>query len=270
MAELKKTAQEAMNNNIQHNQEKSNTSILEAATIKILCIIIIVLLLSLPIIGIKFNVAGMGETVRPFLENIKYAEKILPPKPDPNDPKYMSKQELMEKYTMAKEDNSKLLNEMDALKQELDFLKEIKENYEDYMKQKEQLNQEYEQLKQQENQLQVDKEQFYQDIANQKKTDFKEYFEKINKEKAEQLYAEIIREQEAGEQVKKYVTYYEKMEPDSAASILEEMSRNEMELVVNILKNMKAQRASEILAEMTPSAAASISRRLSKEFIQGD
>lgn len=239
----------------------------ERFIVKALLIIIILLLISLPLMLIKFNVAGIGETLRPFLENIKYVDKVLPPKPDPNDPKYMSKNELMEKYTVFKNDNAKLLNEIEELKKELNSLNDIKENYQAFIEQQKQLEQQRQQIAEQISQLEKDKQAFFNDIAKAKKTDFKEYFEKIDKEKAEQLYREIIEEQEANDQVKEFVAYYEKMDAENAAEIFNEMSKTQMDLVVNILKNMKKEKASFILANMEASTAASVSKQLSKEFL---
>lgn len=266
MAELQRTIQPVQKKAVSEQEQKNDSSTMEGVITKGLLIIIMLLLLSLPVMIIKFNIAGMGEKARPALQDILYVNKILPAKPDPNDPKYMSKAELTQRYASLKADYDHLVQENEQSKQELAQLQDIKDNNQALTAAQQKLNDDNAQLEEAKKQLEADKQQFYEDIKNQKKTDFKAYFEKIDKSKADELYAEILQEEKADQQVKDYVSYYEKMDADSAAPRLEQMSNTQMDLVVKIFKNMNKDQAAAILGAMKTDAAAKIGIGLAKEY----
>ncbi|MGE4282495.1 MAG: MotE family protein [Clostridia bacterium] len=238
----------------------------EGLLTKVLLVVIILLLLSLPLLIIKFDVRGMGQKVRPLLEDIPYVQKVLPPKPDPTDPKFMNKKELTESFLSYKEQFEQLSLESNSLKKELELLSNVEQNYEQFQKDQDKLEEEKVKLQQERQQLEADKNSFFQDIADEKKTDFKAYFEKIHKEEAQQLYKEILEDEKIDQQIKEYVSFYENMDAENAAKIFDEMSTSKMDLIVSILKNMNREQAAEILAAMNITNAAKASDILSKEY----
>ncbi|MDK2798582.1 MAG: hypothetical protein PWP27_94 [Clostridiales bacterium] len=233
---------------------------------KILLVIIILLLLSLPVLIIKFNIRGMGEKSRPLLENIPYVEKILPAKPDPNDPKYMNKEELIKNFIEYKEKYEQINQQAIALKQDLEKLTNIKENYEKFLEDQKKLEEEKMLLQQEKQQLEEDRDKFFEDVKNANKADFKTYYEKIDKEKAQKLYEDILKEEKVNKEIKEYVAYYENMDPENAAKIFDKISSSEMDLVVKILKYMNKEQAGEVLASMKTDIAAKVSDRLAEEY----
>lgn len=63
--------------------------------------------------------------------------------------------------------------------------------------------------------------------------------------------------------IQELVTYYEKMDASAAVSILDNVS--DSQLILNILRNMKEQKCSDILAAMDPRKAARLIEAMSAE-----
>lgn len=232
----------------------------------ILLLVVIALLIGIPALTIKFNIVGIGEKSRPLLEDIPYVQQILPPKPDPDDPKYMNKQELIERYLSYKQEYEKANQRANDLKSQLDTLTDIQNEYQKFQEDKQQLEQEKAQLQQERELLEQDVNNFHNDIKNEKKTDFRAYYEKLNKETAQRLYEEILKEEKVNKEVKEYVSYYEKMDPENAAEILEAMGSAKIDLIVSIIKAMNKETAAQILASMDATFAARVTDRLSGEY----
>ncbi len=246
--------------------EKDKSNMLQNLLIKIVLLVVIVLLLSIPIVLIKYNVGGMGEKSRPLIEDIPFVQQILPPKPDPEDPQYMNKAELIERYLTYKaeyEEKSKLVGE---LTEELETLKDIRDDYQKFIDEQQKVEDMKLTLGQERLQLDTDRENFFNDIQENKKTDFRQYFELVDKEKAQELYAEILQEEKVNKEIKEFASKYEKMEAEDAANIFEEMGNSKMELIISILKVMKTDQVAEILASMDKSFAAKVTERMAEHY----
>ena len=234
---------------------------------RILLSVIVLLIITLPVLIIKLNVGGFGEKVRPILGDIPYIQKILPAKPDPEDPKYMSRTELTQNFLRYKEQYNGLTVEADNLRRELEQLENIKDNYEQFLKDQEKLVQDKIELHNQAQELEDERTRFFEEIKDSDVEAYREYYEKINEDKAQQLYEQIIREEKADKKTKEYVAYYENMDSDDAARIFNEMSKTQLDLVVRIFRYMNKENAAEILASMTPTIASNISIKLSEQYL---
>lgn len=218
--------------------EKEETK--QSFVANILLILIVLLLLALPVLVSKFNIAGIGEKLRPVLEDIPYITMILPSKPNPADPKYMSKGELTKSMQDYKAQAEKLQKELEGANQELQNLSALKEDNQKMIDEQNQLKQERQQLEQEKQQLEADREKFNEQTAakNQEQTQ---------------------------KNVKDIIAIYESVEPESAAKAFEKMS---VEDVVQILKAMKKDQAGEIIGAMTPDFAAKVGNSFSKQYFK--
>ncbi len=246
--------------------EKDKSNMFQNLLIKIVLLVVILLLLSLPVVFIKYNVGGVGEKARPLLEDIPYVQQILPPKPDPEDPQYMNKAELIDRYLTYKaeyEEESKLAGE---LTKELETLTDIRDDYQEFIDEQQKIEDMKLTLGQERLQLETDRENFFNDIKENKKTDFRQYFELIDKEKAQELYAEILQEEKVNNEIKEFASKYEKMEAEDAAKIFEEMGNARMNLIIEVLKVMKTDQVAEILASMDKSFAAKVTERMAEQY----
>lgn len=254
--------------NINKN-EKENTYETKGHLIpKLLLTIIILLVVALPILMIKFNVGEAGEKLRPIIGDLPYIQKVLPKKPDPDDPKYMTKEELSQAYLRHKEEYRQIIIENDNIKRELEQIQNVKDNYEQFLKDQEKLVQDKINLHSEIQDLEKDKTEFFKDIKDSNIDAYKKFYEKMDKEMANQLYQEIIQEDKADKRTKEYVAYYENMEAEDAAKVFNEMSKTQKALVVTILKYMNKESAAEILAAMNLNIASDIAIKLSEQYLE--
>lgn len=220
---------------------------------------------------VKNNVNGMGEKYRKNLQGVPVIKWALPQPPDPEDPKYMTFDELAEKYNALKKENqeqSKKLGELSASNAELQLYK----NSEDKVKAegdaaKKDLEAQNAQLEQKKKELTDERKKLDEIIASGDKVAFKDFYEKMDKENAQRIYTAILSEQKVSEEAKKFAQLYETMDPSAAAKIFEQMGTAKMDLVVDILRNMKKESAAEVLASMTPAYASKVSEKLSKFYL---
>lgn len=92
-------------------------------------------------------------------------------------------------------------------------------------------------------------------------SEYKQYYEAIQPENAEKIYKQVLDELRYTEQAEALATRYSAMDPAKAAQILSEMSE-ELDLVCDILENMKESNAAEILQEMDTAYAAQLTKKI--------
>ncbi len=249
-------------------KDKKKKGLGENTIVKSLLILVILMLIALPALLVKYDINGIGQKTRPLLQDIPYVQQILPPKPDPEDPTYMSRQELFDRYIIYQYEYEQAYNEVQQLKAELRKLEEIQKEYHKFAQSVEQLNQDRIALEEEREQLEQNKQSFYNDIKNEVPKDFRVYFETIDRETAERLYEEILKEENADKQMQAYASYYQRMEADTAARIFEEMGSAQIDLIVATIKVMNRNEASDIIAAMDMRFAARITSRLSEEYLE--
>ena len=249
-------------------KKENKKGLRENTIVKSLLLGIILLLIGLPVLLVKYDINGIGQRTRPLLQDIPYVQQILPPKPDPEDPTYMNRQELMDRYMIYQYDYEQAYHEAQRLKAELSTLQEIQQEYDKFTQQVSQLHEDRIMLEEEKKQLAQDKQNFYNDIKNEVPTDFREYFENIDRETAQQLYQEILKEEKADKQMQEYASYYQRMDADNAARIFEEMGSSKIDLIVTTLRVMNKDAAAEIISAMDRRFAARITARLSEEYVQ--
>ncbi len=115
-----------------------------------------------------------------------------------------------------------------------------------------------------EERLAKEKEEIDTLIARGDMNGFKEYFEGVNPETAQKIYSEIVKGESVNQEITKLSKLYETMDAKDAARILENMSSDEMDMVVGIIKNMKSANAAQILAKMDVRLSASITRKMAE------
>ncbi|MDD6327077.1 MAG: hypothetical protein PUA62_01345, partial [Lachnospiraceae bacterium] len=88
-----------------------------------------------------------------------------------------------------------------------------------------------------------------------------EWYNQLDAEHAEEVYKEIIMAQQADAQIVELAKTYESMDGKDAAKILENM-KNDMDTVALIMNNMSSDARGKILANMDPTFAAAITKKL--------
>ncbi len=88
-----------------------------------------------------------------------------------------------------------------------------------------------------------------------------EWYNELDAEHAEEVYREIISANQADQEILDLAAAYESMDAKDAAEILQSMN-TDMDTVALIMNNMSTEAQGEILAEMEPAFAASVTKKL--------
>ncbi len=221
----------------------------------IAALVIILIWLVIFALLIKMDVGGFGSTVlRPILKDVPVINHILPDASDEEvaaDTGYKYKnlaqavehikelEKELANYQNTQNANQEKIAQMQA---EIDRLKTFEDN-QTY----------YEELKKK-----FDEEVVYADKAPDIEK-YKEWYEKMDPENATSIYEQVLLKINYTQQVKDWADAYSRMDAKAAAAILEEMT-GDINLVSDILNNMKSAQRAAILAEMDPVYAAKITK----------
>ena len=92
-------------------------------------------------------------------------------------------------------------------------------------------------------------------------SEYKKYYEAIQPQNAEKIYKQVLDELRYTEQAEALASKYSSMDAASAAQILTNMSED-LDLVCDILQNMKDSNAAAILQEMDTAYAAQLTKKI--------
>jgi hypothetical protein len=242
------------NKNNDDNKEKSIGSRILAF---ILVLLIIFIWLAIFGVLIKLNVGGFGNSIlRPLLKDIPVINQILPDVTDEqiayeNDYPYQTLEEAVarikelelinESLTSSNTTDADLISDLQA---EVSRLKVFEEN----------------QIAFEDRVLDFEKNIVFAEAAPDIE-EYKAYYASINPTNAEEIYRQVIEQLQYSEAIKEKADIYRKMKPENAAEILEIMTAD-IDLVAQMLLAMKPTESSLILAEMDPTAAAKITKKM--------
>lgn len=223
----------------------------------LIIILMITTFVSVMALLIKCDVGGFGSSVlRPIFKDVPVIKNILPPPSDEevaieNDYPYDTLEEALAQVAILDEANAAKDAEIVALNDKVLELQAEVERLSAY----ELAQTEFEQKK----------DEFYNEIVygeSAPDTDtYIEWYNEIDAEHAEEIYAEIIEANMADQEIIDLAKAYEAMDPADAAAIFESMS-NDLDTVALIMNNMSTDAQGEVLAEMSPEFAASVSKKL--------
>lgn len=218
------------------------------------------------------NINGLGERLRKDIQDIPLLKLALPEAPDPLDEKYMSEAEVRRKYTEMRKNLEKLKKELETARKKIKELEKYAQSNALTKAESEKALKEVETqkalLQEKEKKLEEDRQKLNELAAQADKTGYREFYEQLNGEAAEKIYREIVQEEKVAAEVKNFVQIYENMDASDAAKVFEELGTKKIDLVVEIIKNMKKEKASEILGVMNPARAAEITEKLAAYYIQ--
>lgn len=209
---------------------------------------------------IRWDVGGLGSKVfRPVLKDIPVVNRILPPESEAEEAadsnyEYTSLKSAnarikeLENQLAAQgnttDANSEYIAELEAEVQKLRVFETQQEEFEERVKK-------------------FDEEVVFNDDAPDI-AEYRSYYEEINEENAADIYRQVIKRQQSSEKAEELASYYSGMEPDKAAERLELMSADtDLNLVCDILENMKESQAAAILQEMSPEFATQVTKKIS-------
>ncbi len=259
---------------VSKTQEKKTTSALFYVVSIITALLLVVLIIGGALfLAVKFNVNGIADSMGDSIRGIPVLKWSLPEKPDPEEEKNMTEEQVRSKYNEIKLQKEELEKRVEDLTKQLDNTKNqitAKDSNSSLLQQqKDALEAEKNKLQSQKDSLQKDFDKLAEVISAGDTTEYKNYFKKINPQKADELYESIMKEEKVSADVKKYCSIYEQMDSSAVAGIMEQMGTSKMTLIIDIMKNLKKDTAGAILTEMTPAFAAKVSEQLAKEYKVG-
>lgn len=236
-------------------QEKESTG--SKAITALIAIIIILIWLAVFAFLIKLDVGGIGSNVLyPVLKDVPVINKILP--------------EASEEQ-QAEEGNYKY----NTLKAANDRIKELERRLEsetgmttansDYIAELEAEVQKLKRYKDEQDAFNKRVQEFDEKVVFTDNapdiSEYRKYYEDIAPENAEKIYKQVLYELQYSEKAEELGARYAKMDPASAARILTEMSED-LDLVCDILANMKDNEAAEIIQNLDSVYAAQITKKI--------
>lgn len=221
-------------------------------------ILFIIIWLAVFALLIKLDIGGFGSTVlRPVLKDVPVINKILPE---------VSDEQLAEEYNYPYRNLTEAMRRIEALEKDLaDAGESGTTNAETIAK----LRAEVERLKEFEDEQaafekrvkEFDKNVVFGDHAPEIE-EYKKYYDEISPENAAEIYRQVLEQMQADQRIIDQAAMFKSMKPKDAADILSGMT-GDLDLVSNILLNMKTKEAGAILAEMDPDMAAKITKKIS-------
>ncbi|MDF2589742.1 MAG: hypothetical protein K0S41_3583 [Anaerocolumna sp.] len=223
----------------------------------ILVFVIIFIWLAIFAVLIKLNVGGFGNSIlRPLLKDVPIVNKILPDVTDEqiayeNDYPYSTLKEAIDRIKELELENESLAanstngaETIGDLQAEVDRLKVFESN----------------QLAFEERVKEFENEIVFSDSAPDIE-EYQKYYESINPTTAEEIYRQVVEQEQYSQAIQEKADIYRKMKPKNAASILEVMT-GDIDVVAKMLLCMKPTESSLILAQMDPTAAAKITKKM--------
>ena len=223
----------------------------------LIAIVIILIWLAVFAFLVKLDVGGIGSNVLyPVLKDVPVINKILPEASEEQQA-----QEGNYKYNTLKSANDRI-NELEKrLESETgtttansDYISELEAQVKKLQKYKDEQDAFEKRVKE------FDQKVVFNDNAPDI-SEYRKYYEEIEPANAEKIYKQVLNELQYTEKAKELGTQYSNMDAASAAKILTEMSED-LDLVCDILENMKESEAAQILQNMDSDYAAQITKKI--------
>jgi flagellar motility protein MotE (MotC chaperone) len=208
---------------------------------------------------IRTNKFDVGEILRPSLKNIPVVKMILPANPNAIDLTTLSQDELI---AMINDQENKI-NVLNKNVSDLQKYKDMK-NAVDAQKIENDTNKQA--VAQERTQLQADKLKFATEVTKLDSAGFMQYYEKFDSGTAQKIYEKLVKQTQKNQKITNYISSFESMDSASAAKILEQMGAQNLDLVANIMNQMRKELTPEILSNMTPAFAATLADRMAIEL----
>lgn len=205
---------------------------------------------------IYFNTFGIrNQYIIPLIQKVPIVKNIIPLREEElSATNNLSKDELIAK-------NNELEKEIAKLTEEKDVLNKKNELYSTELLRLQDI--EYQQLE-----YKKDKEAFDTLVASGDQKAFMQFYEKLSPENADKLYKEAVVLTQQTKEKKNFISTFSAMDEGSASKILQEMIGTDMDLVVDVLKNVGTDTSAAILAAMDTKNAATIAKRMSPKTQQ--
>ncbi len=209
----------------------------------------------------KNNINGFADTIKPRIKDNPILKIALPKEPvayDPDDPKYLTSKELLEKYDEYRNKVKDLNESLEQANKEIERMNQENLSAEDAEAMLAENKVVLDTIKHEQEELAAEKAEISKLIAIGDKDGLKQYFEKVDKTIAAEIYKEIIAQTVIDEEMVKLAKPFAGMEPKRAAGVLTELYKSDSEAALDIVEGLKADALGLILESMDSEVAAEI------------
>ncbi|NMA65519.1 MAG: hypothetical protein GX957_04655 [Clostridiaceae bacterium] len=266
MAEKDKLGEQTLTSD-SFDRNKSRRGILHSVIVIFIALLIVfVVSTGVFYFAVKNNINGLAEKLEPQLINRPILRLFLPEKfipQDPDDPKYLSEKEIINKYNEYRTMVSELNIALESANNTISELRKEIENYNDMEKLIEENQALLSSIEEENADLEFNIQTFSEMLVKGNTESFKEYFEKIDKATAAVLYEKVLIEDSKLEDKRQLAKSFAAMDPRSAANVLTELYNQDKEKAADIFEGMEDTPRALILERMDAKIGAQITVMLS-------
>ena len=230
-------------------------------------IIIAVVLFGSLFILIKMNVMGVADTYKDSIAKVPLLNLALPVEEEAEEVTFET---LQRDVNALRKENDSLKQREELSLAELERLRKFEDEYEARMmvtdERTRSLEQQVATMEAEKRRTDEARYEIERMVAEGDKDGFAEYFEMVEPSVARDIYSQIMQEKKASDEANEFIKLYEGIEAKTTAEIFEEMGLSRLDLVVECLRGMKRDIASEIISEMSVEYAAAVTLRLAGDL----
>lgn len=261
MAEKERQAEQT-SEQAQNNQSEKPRGCLHS----IIVVLIAFLVVAIVFVGVfyfvaKNNINGVADSLKPHVKNYPVLKVFIPKDLvgyDPEDPKYLTDKQIVEKYEEYREEARMLNESLNEANKTIEKIKAEGLSADELATIAESNRLLLESIEAEKAALEADRKSLAELIARGDLEGFKNYFQKVDKATAEAVYAEIMKEATVTEEKKALAKPFSTMAPQGAANMLTEMFSNDKEALLDIFEGMEPKVMAPILERMDAKIAADI------------
>ncbi|NLX63701.1 MAG: hypothetical protein GX022_02825 [Clostridiaceae bacterium] len=270
MEDMEKQKKKILEQKLNTQSEKPGGCLHSIIVVFVALLVVAVVFSGVFYFAVKNNISGLADSLKPYIKDYPILKIFMPQDLsgyDPEDPKYLSDKELVEKYQEYREMVLSLKEELDEAKRTIEEMEAEKQVSADIETKAEENRQLLKTIENEKAELEALKKSIVELIARGDPEGFKNYFQKIDKATAQAVYTEIMKEAVISEEKKALAKPFALMNPQGAANVLAEMYSKDKEAVLDIFEGMDSKAMAPILEKMEPKTAADIYGLLSDRRI---
>lgn len=261
MAEKEKQAEQPQGK--EHNNQSEKPGGCLHSIIVVLLAFLVVALVSAGVFYFvaKNNINGVADSLKPHIKSYPILKVFLPKDLegyDPEDPKYLSDKQILEKYEEYREKVSNLNESLNEANRTIENMKAEGQSVADLEAIIEENRLLLQSIEDEKVALEAERKVLAELITRGDPEGFKNYFQKVDKATAEAAYTEIMKELAVSEEKKALAKPFSAMNPQGAANMLTELFSKDKEALLDIFEGMEPKIMAPILERMDSKIAAEI------------
>lgn len=261
MAEKERQAEQTSEQEQDNQSEKPGGCLHSIIVVLIAFLVVAIVFVGVFYFVAKNNINGVGDSLKPYVKNYPILKVFIPKDLagyDPEDPKYMTDKQIVEKYEEYRDRVRSLTESLNEANWTIEKIKGEGLSADELVSISESNRLILESIEAEKAALEADRKSLAELIARGDPEGFKDYFQKVDKATAEAVYAEIMKDVAVSEEKKALAKPFSTMAPQGAANMLSELFSNDKEALLDIFEGMEPKIMAPILERMDAKIAADI------------